>query len=92
MTVKVYEFDALTEQGEPMHPAPLSTTLSSGGTVTLDDSTLYVILAASAASYAAIGASGGSATSADFNLEAGKSYGFCVDHTRPVHVTVADAA
>lgn len=92
MTVTVYEFDRVTEAGEPKHTASGARVLATAGTMQLSASTVYVVLAASVASYAGVGNATGTATIADFNLEAGKSYGLAIEAGRPTHVYVADAA
>lgn len=77
MAYTIYEYAAVTKNGEPIEgDATRTASQALGAAVHLAASTVYVAVVPDTAMYLRISGTGAAATSADHKLSAGTSYGF----------------
>lgn len=79
MAYTIYEFESVTQQGEPIQPPSVRTaSQATGAAVQLAATTVYVSVVPDAAMKLRISPAGATATAADYALEAAKNYGFAI--------------
>lgn len=93
MAFTLYEYEAVTQNGEPLQPpSARRTALAAGAAHRIAASTVYVAIVPGVDSYIRISETGATATSADHFIAAGETKGFPVQKRARPYVYGLDAA